>query len=362
MLGALVWVAFIVFPVFNSITTGGPEPAHALSIAGASLFTGIYVWLVISWVDLPETRRAYVLCLAMLGIAIALTVGVAFSWAFLFSYVAACAGLIVPASYGFTAVVVTAAIGIGSALIGGTDSGGAIGYGASSLGVGLLLTLLRDLRVRNTELDEARAELARTAVAAERERFARDLHDLLGHSLSVIAIKAELAGRLLPGSPERAAAEVADVESVARTALGEVRQAVSGYHRPTLEGELEGARIALASAGIIAEFERSTVSLAPEVEAVLAWAVREGATNVIRHSGARHCEVRVHTDHGEAAVEVLDDGPARTDTLPASGGNGLAGLRERADALRGRLEAGAVPDGGYRLAVMVPASVGETTA
>jgi two-component system sensor histidine kinase DesK len=297
----------------------------------------------------------------MLAIAIALTVGVGFRWAFLFSYVAACAGLIVPASYGFSAVAVTAAIGIGSALVGGTNSGGAIGYGASSLGVGLLLTLLRDLRVRNSELDEARAELARTAVAAERERFARDLHDLLGHSLSVIAIKAELAGRLLPASPDRAASEVADVESVARTALGEVRQAVSGYGRPTLEGELEGARIALAAAGIIAEFERSPVTLAPDVEAVLAWAVREGATNVIRHSGARHCEVRVRADGGEAAVEVLDDGAGR-DSSPAAAGNGLVGLRERAAVLRGRLEAGAAPGGGFRLAVSVPAAAAEATA
>jgi two-component system, NarL family, sensor histidine kinase DesK len=362
LLAALVWLAFIIFPVFDAITNGGSEPRHALAIAGATLFTAIYVWLVISWADLPETRRAYALCVTMLAIAVALTVGVAYSWAFLFSYVAATAGLIVPASYGFTAVVATAAIGVGSALIGGSDSSGAVGYGASSLGVGLLLTLLRDLRVRNAELDEARAELARTAVAAERQRFARDLHDLLGHSLSVIAIKAELAGRLLPAAPDRAAAEVADVESVARTALSEVRQAVSGYRRPTLEGELEGARVALAAAGIIAEFERSPVTLVPEVEAVLAWAVREGATNVIRHSGARHCEVRVHAQGGEAAVEVLDDGAGRDGASSAAGGNGLVGLRERAAALRGRLEAGAAPGGGFRLAVSVPAGLGEGTA
>ena len=135
---------------------------------------------------------------------------------------------------------------------------------------------MRDLRMSNRELCEARAELALSAVAAERERFARDLHDLLGHSLSVIAIKSELAGRLLPGSPERAAAEVADVEHVARQALREVREAVSGYRRPTLDDELEGARVALSAAGIDAEFERAPVPLDPEVEAVLAWAVREG--------------------------------------------------------------------------------------
>ena len=168
---------------------------------------------------------------------------------------------------------------------GGSGSGG--GFAASAVGIGLLLVLMRDLRMRNQELTEARAELALTAVTAERERFARDLHDLLGHSLSVIAIKAELAGRLLELDPERAAAEVGDVEQVARQSLREVRQAVSGYRQPTLEGELEGARVALSAAGIEAEFERAPVTLDPEVEAVLAWAVREGATNVIRHSGAR---------------------------------------------------------------------------
>ena len=109
---------------------------------------------------------------------------------------------------------------------------------------------MRDLRNRNQELQEARAELALSAVARERERFARDLHDLLGHSLSVIALKAELAGRLLPERPEQAAREVGEVEDVARAALVEVRQAVSGYRRPTLEGELTGARMALSAAGI----------------------------------------------------------------------------------------------------------------
>ena len=215
---------------------------------------------------------------------------------------------------------------------------------------------MRDLRMRNQELIEARAELARTAVAAERERFARDLHDLLGHSLSVVTIKAELAGRLLPDRPADARAEVRDIEQVARQALSEVREAVSGYRQPTLTGEMEGARIALSAAAIIVEFERTSVTLDPEVEAVLAWAVREGATNVIRHSGASHCQVRVLTGPYDAAVEVVDDGrgPTVADDDP---GHGLAGLTERAENLRGRMEAGALPGGGFRLAVSVPASV-----
>src|SRR5581483_8548167 len=180
--------------------------------------------------------------------------------------------------------------------IGGASGGNTIGALASTAGVGLLMLLLRDLRVRNSELLEARAELARLAVAQERERFARDLHDLLGHSLSVIALKAELAGRLLGSErPEAAGSEIADVEKVARGALSEVREAVSGYRQPTLEGELAGARAALSAAGIDAEVRRDPASLDSQTEAVFAWAVREGATNVIRHSGARRCTVTIRS-------------------------------------------------------------------
>lgn len=116
----------------------------------------------------------------------------------------------------------------GGSSIAGADGGAALGFASSAAGVGLLMLLLRDLRVRNDELTKARAELARLAVAEERERFARDLHDLLGHTLSVIALKAELAERLLPERPGESAREIAEVEGVARTALSEVREAVSG--------------------------------------------------------------------------------------------------------------------------------------
>lgn len=347
----LVWSAFVVFPPINAATSTSVGLRYWVALAGALVFSGLYLWLVLTWAEPRASRWQFGISVTLALIALALTLGVNFNWGYLFTYVVACAALATPSSVAFQTVILCAVLGSGAALAAGGGSG-AVGVGASTLGVGLLLTLMRDLRLRNEELDRARAELARTAVAAERERFARDLHDLLGHSLSVIAIKAELAGRLLPRAPERAAGEVAELESVARCALREVREAVSGYRRPTLEGELEGARMALAAAGIVAEIERSRKSLRPEVEAVLAWAVREGATNVIRHSGARRCEVRVRGGSAEAGVEILDDG--RGTGAPAAVGNGLAGLRERAAAVRGRLEAGAGPSGGFRLAVSVP--------
>jgi two-component system sensor histidine kinase DesK len=214
---------------------------------------------------------------------------------------------------------------------------------------------MRDLRIRNDELDDARAELARLAVAEERERFARDLHDLLGHSLSLIALKTELAGRLLREHPDDAARELSDAENVARQALSEVREAVSGYRRPTLDGELAGARMALTAAGIEMVLQPVDSALDPDSEAVLAWAVREGVTNVIRHSDARSCTVRVTADQARAEVEVADDGVGPA-VLNGHSGSGLSGLDQRARDLGGALEAGARPEGGFRLLVTVPAS------
>jgi two-component system, NarL family, sensor histidine kinase DesK len=354
----VVWLGFIVAPIADALTNPGRGVGHWVALVGATAFALSYIWLVFSWIDVERRHLGYGLSLFQLAVTVALAVADRPSWGFLFSYCAACVALVAPSPYNFTAVLAYSATAVGATVAGGSDPGTAFGFGASAVGVGLLLTLLRDLRARNLELTEARAELARTAVAAERERFARDLHDLLGHSLSVIAIKAELAGRLLPDRVAEAAAEIRDVEQVARQALGEVREAVSGYRQPTLEGEMEGARMALTAAGIIAEFERSPVSLSAEVEAVLAWAVREGATNVIRHSGASRCQVRVVAGLAGAEVEVIDDGDgsygADADAANGGPGHGLAGLAERAERLRGRIEAGTLPGGGFRLSVSLP--------
>jgi len=144
---------------------------------------------------------------------------------------------------------------------------------------------------------------------------------------------------------------VADIKTVACNALGEVREAVSSYRHPTLVGELAGARMALQAAGIQARLKGTDVALDPEVEAVLAWTVREGTTNVIRHSGARSCRIEVQPGPEAASAEVVDDGQA---VEPGGAGSGLAGLRERAERLAGRIEAGPAPEGGFRLWVSVP--------
>jgi two-component system sensor histidine kinase DesK len=363
--GAIVWAGFIVFPLIDAVAGGGSALKHGLVIAGAAVFVAAYVMLVIRWDRSARDAVPKLLFVVMLVVATALTVADSSGWGFLFTYCAACAALTAGPPGGFYAVAIcTVVAGLASA-VGGASGGTVLGWVASSAGIGLLMLVMRDLRVRNAELSEARAELARLAVAQERERFARDLHDLLGHTLSVIALKAELAGRLLPDRPREAATEVGEVEQVARQALGEVRQAVSGYRQPTLDGELAGARMALSAAGIEASVQRTEAELDPAVEAVLAWAIREGATNVIRHSGAHHVDVTISVDPSVASVEVCDDGIGVNGTGAPGGahvgngsgpgpGHGLDGLAERADALHGEVEAGPSAEGGFRLAVRVP--------
>ncbi|RKF25324.1 sensor histidine kinase [Micromonospora globbae] len=207
------------------------------------------------------------------------------------------------------------------------------------------------LAQRNGELRAAQQEIRRLAVAEERARTARDLHDILGHSLTVVAIKAELAGRLVEVDPARAATEIAEVEQLARAALADVRRTVGAYRDVRLVEELAGARTALAAAGIAADLPAELPALPPERDQLFAWAVREGVTNVVRHSGARRCTVRVRPD----AVEVSDDGRGPT-AEAATAGHGLVGLRERAQRLDATVTVGRRPDGpGFVLRVGLPA-------
>ncbi len=210
-LAALIWLAFIVFPLVNAVTNQGSTLDKVLTITAATLFVASYVWMVLTAFGSHRRTLALTLCGVLIALALALTIGDRPGWGFLFSYCAACVALLWPADTGFLAIVVLTLVAGGACVAGGGSAGEGVGYGASTIGVGLLMVLLRDLRTRNDELNQARAELADVAVAQERERFARDLHDLLGHSLSVIALKAELAGKLMAERPGDAAVEVREV-------------------------------------------------------------------------------------------------------------------------------------------------------
>jgi two-component system sensor histidine kinase DesK len=237
--------------------------------------------------------------------------------------------------------------------------------GCGIIGVGWLVATIRALRA-------AREEIARLAVDRERLRFARDLHDLLGPSLSTITLKNELARTLVASQPDRATRELEEAISLARQALREVRQAVSGYRQPRLAGELRGARELLAAAGIacqVSELEPGAPALPPTLESVLAWSIREGVTNVVRHCSARRCTIQLACTAETVAVEVRDDGLGRPsaeghaaahtpdgerETLPGRAGTGLRSLTERAAQVGGQLEAGPLAPHGFRLRVALP--------
>ena len=180
-------------------------------------------------------------------------------------------------------------------------------------------------------LRRADEEIERLATLAERERIARDLHDLLGHTLSVIVVKSELAARLAEREPARAVGEMRDVERIGREALAEVRAAVVGYRAKGLHGEVDGARRALAAAGVEATIEADLPPMSISQESALAFALRESVTNVVRHADARHATIRIGLDASGVVLEVTDDGHGGS----APEGAGLTGMRERITALGG---------------------------
>lgn len=179
----------------------------------------------------------------------------------------------------------------------------------------------------------AHNEIEQLAALAERERIARDLHDVLGHTLSVIVLKSELAGRLMEGNPQRAAQEIADVEKTARTALKEVREAIGGYRSQGLAAEVEMARNTLQTAGVALACESTLPKLAAAEETVLCLALREAVTNIVRHAHATQCRMRFATTEDRFhSLQVEDDGPYPI----KQEGNGLRGMRERVQSLGGR--------------------------
>ncbi len=204
---------------------------------------------------------------------------------------------------------------------------------------------VRQVFQNNQELAQARAELARLAAENERIRIARDLHDLLGHSLTTITVKAGLARQLGEADPARSQQEIAEVEDLARRSLADVRAAVANFRDVTLAGELATGRELLRAAGIDADLPRAVDAVDPANQELFGWVVREGLTNVVRHAHASSCRVRV----SPRSVEIVDDGVGANG---ASGpGNGLAGLRERVAAAGGVVDAGPVQPKGWRLRV-----------
>jgi two-component system sensor histidine kinase DesK len=348
---SLPWLLFLGFPIADLMLTPRPLGVRLLAAAGLAVFTIAYVMLL-SRMFAPGCEPSRGALVVVVVLAVVLSVGLGTAWAGLLIYVAAGATATLPQRWVWPAVLGAAAVCTGVVAADGL-LGDVFILPIMCLLTAFALQGTRHLVSVNAELVEAREELARSAVAEERLRFARDLHDLLGHSLSLIALKSELAGRLAERDPARAREEMADVEAAARRALAEVRDAVSGYREVSLAQALAEARSALSAAGITLRSPVPGDPLPGAMDAVLGWVVREATTNVLRHSGARSVTVDLVQGGSDVTLTVTDDGTGAT---TGSSGAGLAGLAERVAVLGGRLVAGPAGSSGFRLAVSLPVS------
>ena len=353
--GQILGLLFLIGPI-SDLADKDLAPARlALICLALAAFVGLWLALL---PPLPAIARrgagAVAVGLGLLALlaAATLALGAPQSFVALFVYFVAAVGLLLPVRPALLVTGVTGAVvGIGLWQSGATDSV-TVANTLTILSIGTLMASFGSHARTIRELRAAREELADLAVNEERLRIARDLHDLLGQSLSVVALKSDLADRFVDSDPDAAHRELADVRRVSRQALTEMRAAVHGYRRLAFPEALDSAGAALSAAGIDLRVDGTAEHLPKEVENVLAWALREATTNVVRHSGASACEVRVETGGNAVALQVDDDGAA--EPSDSADGMGLTGLAERARSLNGTLEAGARPDGGYRLRLQVP--------
>jgi two-component system sensor histidine kinase DesK len=346
----VAWLAFFIYPLAAFLTDRFSAEARTFGLLLLLGLALIWAWFWTRVIAGPDRRF---IVPALVGVTVILTVFTLRTpprYGSLFLYAIIVGGAAFPWRRGLATVVILSILAAGIEFARGESVTTAAGQLLNSLLIGVAVVAGRLLVEANQQLSHAREQIARLAVGEERLRFARDLHDLLGHSLSVIALKSELAGRLIKNTPGLAAHEIEDIEKVARDALREVRDAVTGYRQPTLAAELAGAHEALTAAGIDYHIDQDHVPVPPAVEAVLAWTVREGVTNVMRHSQAKRCSVRIVSTDGHATVEVIDDGRGGV----PDAGSGLRGLDERVRQRGGRLTAEPLPHEGFRLRVTLP--------
>jgi two-component system sensor histidine kinase DesK len=338
-----VWIVYSVFFFVEPITRH--NRAYWIEFAiYYSLFVALYAALVFT-----HKRWQHYLLLAGIGVLGALYFPKNNASSGMFVYVAAFIPFV-------TDSLVIALATIAACSLAVAVEGLLLHINAWSWGFGSAFTLIvggtnvfTSQRVRaNAKLQMAHEEIEQLAKLAERERIARDLHDVLGHTLSVIVLKSELAGRLFDRDPKRAAAEIADVEMISRKALSEVREAIGGYRAEGLVAELKRAHSTLDAAGVTLVCEEKPPALTPAAESVVSLVVREAVTNIVRHAQASRCSMIFSAQNGHSSLVIEDDGRGGV----RSEGNGLRGMRERIEALGGRFAV----DGsrGTRLTILLP--------
>ena len=383
-----IWLAYLIGPVVDLITQPFSPAQRAVGLTIIAAFCVIYVTLVPNWPSKPRYAHAGLAALAALAAAACILFG-GMGAASLWIFVSSAAGLLVVSHrWAVRVVIAVSACYVLFCYTGHVAMTDFLGNLLPVMFLGLVMIGLRRGVELTMELRRAREEVVQLAASEERLRLARDMHDLTGQSLSMITLKSELAARLLsklPDSPERDRVrdEVEQVAAVSRQTLHDIREAISGYRRPTLAVEIVTARAALESAGIAVD-DHSELILAsgtfdPDAEAALAWCLREAVTNVVRHSAAQNCrigltrrggtmELRVRDDgHGvvaddadsaadECTVEPAGAGLTVHSSAGAATGPGLRGISERLCAVGGSLKLRPDAHPGFALIATVPAA------
>ncbi|NEC86736.1 sensor histidine kinase [Streptomyces sp. SID12501] len=346
----------------------GRTPLPWIGALGLLTFNSLYIYVTFRAFskETRDARSTRVALVVMGAVTCALAIVYGGSWLYFFPLLGLATGAVMRGPWlGSTGLALTALAATVSSVREGWDALN-VAYGTflSTMVTAAILSLTEAVR----ELRAAREELARRAVEEERLRFSRDLHDLLGHTLSVIVVKSEAARRLAPRDMDAALLQITDIESVGRQALTEIREAVTGYRQGSLATELDRADSVLTAAAVTPVIHRSGAPLPSPTEALLGWVVREAVTNVLRHSRATRCEITVEGagveglgvegTGGRVRLTVADNGTGVT--LPAEaartgiGGTGLKGLTERLAAAGGSLSAGPMPRGGFLVTAELP--------
>jgi len=374
-----IWLVYLIQPVSDLFGHHHGVLWIAGGLAITIAFGAIYVAIVCNSGSWPRQARWGLIAIAVLAALACVVYGK--TWTPLWIYVSAAAGMVLAApSYGRgTALRGVLAVGVCYAFFSWLSHDDPTNFLIVLLPVLLVGFAMIGFRMQmqlTNELAQARETVAKLAANEERLRLARDMHDLTGQSLSMITLKSELAAKRLakmPVSAERDAVlgDLGDIGRVSRQTLQDIREAVSGYRRPTLAIEVITARNALEAAGIRLDDDPGLTlrsgTFDADAEAVLAWCLREAVTNVIRHSGARTCRIRLIEHDGELSLEVTDDGrglPGRAageasesshaeNAQETAQGAGLRGMSERLSAVRGRLSLGSAGHG-FRLTATVP--------
>lgn len=371
-----VWLVYLLPSFAEAVSDHHAPPMQVLGVALLVTFIALYIRLMIrAWgmvrpdaigeFPAPMNATSWRLFATLIAISVAATAVIGEPAAATFVFLAPVSSSLLPARFALPAIG-CAVVAVCIAEVVGRRYGGdvftfddALSSGFGTAMAGLITFGIRRMRGVMWELDRARGDVERLATAQERVRIARDLHDVLGHSLTVISVKSQLAARLVErGEMDRAGTEIREVEVLSRSAMADVREAVAGYRARTLAAELAAAEVTLDSAGIAVTVQRSAEGVPVEGEDALGFVVREGVTNVLRHSRARTCAIEVRHTADSVVVELVDDGGGAGQPLhaidPAAGadgpsGNGLRGLAERVAVVGGRLSAGDGPAGGFVL-------------